>query len=238
MQRTTAITAKAERKILDAIIKNYPCWVTPDLLTATALASAILTAASYTLSSYEPKLLFLATAAILIHWIADSTDGGLARYRKQQRPNYGHYVDHMLDMISMLLIGAGLALGRVVEWRLAFALIALFYLWAIHSAFLDKIKGTYKISYFGLGPTEGRIGLITANTIKYYFPETHILGHHIINVAIAALLIAGALALTVKIIKTIIALKREDEEKLLTKKAAKPSRASNPRHQTKSAQKE
>ena len=91
-----------ERRLLDWIIPRLPRWVTPDLLTGSALAAMVAAGFAYAGSGTDPRLLHVVNIGLFIHWFGDSLDGGLARARNQSRPRYGFYVDHMSDALVSL----------------------------------------------------------------------------------------------------------------------------------------
>ena len=45
---------------------------------------------------------------VVLNWFGDSMDGTLARVRRQQRPRYGFYVDHMVDVFGSVALMCGL----------------------------------------------------------------------------------------------------------------------------------
>ena len=45
----------------------------------------------------------------MLNWFGDSMDGTLARVRGQQRPRYGFYVDHVVDVLGAVAMMVGMA---------------------------------------------------------------------------------------------------------------------------------
>ena len=84
--------------------------MTSDHLTLLALAAMALAGAGYALARYDRRALWLVVAALALNWFGDSLDGTLARVRRVERPRYGFYVDHVLDIvgITLLMVGPGL----------------------------------------------------------------------------------------------------------------------------------
>ena len=105
-----SILSNLERRFISWMLPKFPNWITPDILTLIAFLSGVLILISYYLSNFNKYFLFLASFFIFLHWFADSHDGGLARFRKIPRPNYGYYIDHILDMITVLFIFLGFLL--------------------------------------------------------------------------------------------------------------------------------
>ena len=162
------LLSKMEKAALNWLVMRLPAWVTPDMLTFFGFLSAILIGVSYALTNLDKNFLWLANLGFLLNWFGDSLDGTLARHRKIERPIYGFYIDHVVDIISEVFIFLGLALSPYVDIRLGLiALIA--YLCMTNLVFLiTAVEGVFKISYGKLGPTEARIIAVAANIFMYY----------------------------------------------------------------------
>jgi len=166
----TSILNGLEKKVLVALAKRQPRWVTPDFLTAIGFLGAVLIAAGFILSKQNINWLWLSAFGLVVNWYGDSLDGTLARVRDCQRPLYGYYVDHMLDCINegLMFIGAGLS-GLV---RLDLALIAyILYLYMTISVSINAhLKGEFKLTYAKMGPTEFRLLVFLAIVLLIAFP--------------------------------------------------------------------
>jgi archaetidylinositol phosphate synthase len=95
-----ALTASAEKRALKWMAERAPKWVSSDQLTVLGLCSQIAAGVFYGLSRYNRAALLLVILCIVLNWLGDSLDGTLARVRNQQRPRYGFYVDHMVDILG------------------------------------------------------------------------------------------------------------------------------------------
>jgi archaetidylinositol phosphate synthase len=157
-----------ERAALNWLVVRMPLWVTPDKLTLFGFLASMLIGLSYWLTNIDKNFLWLANLGFVFNWFGDSLDGNLARYRKIERPIYGFYIDHAVDIISEIFIFLGLALSPYVDFRLGLlALIA--YLAMTNLVFLiTASEGVFKISYGKLGPTEARIIAMTANILMFF----------------------------------------------------------------------
>ncbi len=71
--------------------------------------------------------------AWLINWLGDSMDGTLARVRNQQRPRYGFYVDHIVDVFGSVALMCGMALSGLVHPQVAIAMLIAFLLLSAES---------------------------------------------------------------------------------------------------------
>lgn len=157
-----------ERPALAWLAKKMPAWVTPDLLTMTGFAATIIIAASYILSHRNPAFLWLASFGIILNWFGDSLDGTLARYRKIERPNYGFFIDHTMDGLGEVIVMMGIGLSPYVDFRIALIALVGYMLMANLVYIITYVKGEFRISYIGLGPTEVRVILIITNAIIFF----------------------------------------------------------------------
>ena len=133
------ILAGPERKALLWLAARMPRWVNSDHLTLLGLASMLLAGASFWVAgSYSPAL-FAVVVFLFLNWFGDSLDGTLARYRDQQRPKYGYYVDHVIDLIGTTALLGGIALSGYMSPIIAAALLATFALVEAEvSAFIQR----------------------------------------------------------------------------------------------------
>src|SRR5215813_14256769 len=97
-----------ERPLVGWLASKLPLGVTPDRLTLTGFAGALICGLAYAFSSLSPELLWISSAGLIINWFGDSLDGTLARFRKIERPQYGFFVDSTIDLLSQLCIFLGL----------------------------------------------------------------------------------------------------------------------------------
>ena len=88
----------------DAIARRLPPWVHSDHLTGLALAAMAVAGAGYVLARWDTRALWVVVAALAVNWFGDSLDGTLARVRRVERPRYGFYVDHVLDIVGITLL--------------------------------------------------------------------------------------------------------------------------------------
>jgi archaetidylinositol phosphate synthase len=160
--------APLEKPALAWLVKVMPKWVTPDMLTIFGFLASILIGASYLLTNVNKNYLWLASLGFILNWFGDSLDGNLARYRHIERPRYGFFIDHAVDIMSEVFIFLGLAFSAYVDFKIGtIALIA--YLCMTNLVFLiTSVEGVFQISYGRLGPTEARVIAMSANTIIFF----------------------------------------------------------------------
>jgi phosphatidylglycerophosphate synthase len=152
-----------EAFVLPRLARALPAWVLPDHLTALAGIAALGTGTCLALSGQSPLWLWGANAWLLVHWLGDSLDGTLARERRIERPRYGFYLDHLMDMLSVAAIFVGFGLSPYLSWSVALTMIVSYYLVAIHTHLQLETLGTYEIALGGIGPTEGRLFFMLCN---------------------------------------------------------------------------
>ena len=100
-----------EKKALVWLAERQPRWVVSDLLTIVGIIGAVMIAAGFALCGKNIHWLWLSVAGFFVNWYGDSLDGTIARVRDTQRPVYGYYLDHTVDVINeaLMFIGVGLS---------------------------------------------------------------------------------------------------------------------------------
>ncbi len=164
----TSLFNAAEKKILVAIAKKLPKWVTSDMLTLVGVLGAIVIAIGYIHSNVNIQWLWLASLGFVINWFGDSLDGTVARVRGTQRPIYGYYVDHITDVFNEAIIFIGAGFSILIDIRVALILLVLYLMLTINVSINAHLKNEFKLTYMGLGPTEFRILMIIINTLFIY----------------------------------------------------------------------
>lgn len=172
-----SITAGVEKKILLWMAEQTPASVSPDHLTVLGFGAQILASAAYALAGRNKYFLLLATFFIAVNWLGDSLDGTLARFRNQQRPRYGFYVDHMVDTFGAMFLMSGLALSGFLHWQVAVGMLVAFLVLSIESYLATYTIGEFRMSYALFGPTEIRILLMIGNLALLRWPRGHLLGY-------------------------------------------------------------
>ena len=157
-----------ERPVLRWLAAHMPTWMTPDMLTAIGMLSALGILISYALSGYNRGFLGLASLGFVINWFGDSLDGTLARYRHIERPIFGFFVDHTMDAVNEVMIFIGLGLSPYVNFSIACLALIAYMLLSVLVYVRTCVMGEFKISYSKLGPTEVRVLAILLNTVMYF----------------------------------------------------------------------
>jgi archaetidylinositol phosphate synthase len=193
--------AALERRCLIWMAGRLPRWVTSDGLTALALAAMALTGVSYALSPGRPGALVVAIVGLALNWFGDSLDGTVARVRRQQRPRYGFYVDHVVDCFGVLFVLAGLAWSGYMTPFVAMALLIAYFMLSIEIYLATYCLTVFRLSFWGVGPTELRLVLAAGTLTLLSDPKVAILGqyYHLFDVGgvVATVGIAGTLLVSV-----------------------------------------
>jgi archaetidylinositol phosphate synthase len=198
-----SLTAVIEKRVLTWMAERAPRWLTSDQLTMLGLLSQIGAGAFYVLSNQDPYWLLGVTLCIVLNWIGDSLDGTLARVRNQQRPRYGFYVDHMVDILGATAMMCGLGLSGFVHWSVAIAMLIAFLLLSAESYLATYTLSCFQMSQGIFGPTEIRILLIIGNLALLRSPYATLFGHRYLlfdvgGLIAASVMVAMALVITVR----------------------------------------
>jgi len=160
-----------ERPALQWLVAHMPGWVTPDICTLIGVLGAVIIMVSYLLTPISNNYLWFASLGFIINWFGDSLDGTLARYRQIERPNYGFFLDHIVDAINEVLIFIGLGLTPFIHFNIACLTLIAYLLLSILVYVTTCVTGEFKISYGKLGPTEIRVIAILLNIWMYFGSE-------------------------------------------------------------------
>src|SRR3954447_12360968 len=161
----TFLLARREARALDWLARRVPRRVTPDHMTILGVLAALGIAAAYVLSNTDPAWLWAASALLVVHWLGDSLDGTLARFRRAERPTYGYYLDHLVDAVATAVIGIGIGLSPYMLLATGLAIVVAYLVLSINTYLETQALGVFSLGYGRLGPTEARVGLIAVNTL-------------------------------------------------------------------------
>ena len=175
-----ALTASIEKRALVWMAERAPAWVSSDGLTLLGLGAQIGAGICYALSRYDRRALLLVIVCVALNWLGDSLDGTLARVRRQQRPRYGFYVDHMVDVFGSVALMCGLGCSGLVHWQVAIAMLIAFLLLSSESYLATYTLSRFELSQGLFGPTEIRILLIVGNLALLRSPYSTLFGHRML----------------------------------------------------------
>jgi phosphatidylglycerophosphate synthase len=166
----TSFVAKVEKRALLWLAERTPGWVNSDHLTALGFLGQVGAGICYALSGGNQYFLPVGIGCLAVNWLGDSLDGTLARYRSQQRPRYGFYVDHMVDSFGAVVLMAGLAQSGYMHPWIAMGLLVAFLILSIQSYLATYTMGEFRLSFWSFGPTELRILLALGNLVLLRWP--------------------------------------------------------------------
>jgi len=152
-----SLLAGVETRVLVWIAAGLPRRMTPDHLTALGAVAMLATGAAFAAVPLTRHALLLVPVLLAINWFGDSLDGTLARVRGQQRPRYGYYVDHVVDILNATMLFGGMAISGIISPWIAGALLVGYLLLCAESFLATHALGIFRISFGPFGPTELRI---------------------------------------------------------------------------------
>jgi len=198
-----ALTARMEKRALQWMAERAPNWVSSDQLTLLGFCAQVAAGIGYALSRYNRYALLLVILCVVLNWFGDSMDGTLARARRQQRPRYGFYVDHMADIFGATALMCGLGFSGFLHWQTAVAMLVAFLLLSSESYLATYTLTCFQLSQGIFGPTEIRILLIIGNLALLHSPYSTLFGlkgllFDLGGTIAAASMLAMAIAVTVR----------------------------------------
>jgi len=165
LRENSSILAGPERRLLVLIARNLPTFIHSDHLSILALVAMLGAGASFALSSLSGWFAVAFVGCLVVNWFGDSLDGTVARVRGQQRPRYGFYIDHVIDLAGTAALITGMALSGTMTPAIGFALLAVYFMVAAESFLATHSAGIFRMSFAGFGPTELRI-VLAAGAVK------------------------------------------------------------------------
>jgi phosphatidylglycerophosphate synthase len=172
----TGVLAAVEKRTLIWIARRLPRWVNSDHLTVLALVSMAGAGAAFWASRYWLPALGFAIFALAVNWFGDSLDGTVARVRKHERPRYGFYVDHVLDIVGITLLVGGMTLSGLMSPLVGLAFLVAYLLVAAEVFLATAVNGQFRMSFLNVGPTELRILLAIGTLTLFVRPTVSMFG--------------------------------------------------------------
>lgn len=166
----TSLLNGAEKKALVWLAKRQPNWATSNMLTFIGTMGAILCAVGFGLANYNLQWMWLSVAGLAINWYGDSLDGSMARVRHTQRPVYGFFIDHNVDIFTIIVMCIGAGLSPIVRMDVALLVLVAYLAISAHTYIGTILKNEFKLTYGKLGPTEFRVIAAICIIFLIYFP--------------------------------------------------------------------
>jgi len=207
-----SIVANVEKEALQWLAGRTPARINSDHLTILGFISQCLAGVCYALARLNPDALILGIVFLLLNWLGDSLDGTLARFRNQQRPRYGFYVDHITDTLGAFFLMGGMALSGYVHPGIAIGMLVSFLMLSIEVYLTTYTLATFQLSYWKFGPTEIRILLAIGNLVLFVHPTVKLFGRQFLlfDVGGVIAIIGMGLMLLFSAVRHIMQLYREE----------------------------
>jgi archaetidylinositol phosphate synthase len=207
-----SMTASLEKRALCWMALRLPMWVSSDGLTILGLGAQIGAGLAYAWSRSWRGALWLVIVCLVLNWLGDSLDGTVARVREQQRPRFGFYVDHLVDVLGAVALMGGLGCSGMVHWQVAIAMLLAFLVLSSESYLATYTLGSFELSQGWFGPTEIRILLVMGNLALLRSPYATILGHRMLLFDLGGGIATTCMAATALVVgvRHTIALYREE----------------------------
>ncbi len=141
------------------------------------------------LAQFNIHWLWGISGMIVLQYITDLFDGAVGRHRNTGLIKWGYYADHFLDYIFMSCLLISYSFFIPDKFGILFFLMMIYGGFMVNSFIHFAATNNFEISYFGFGPTEGRIGFITVNTMMIIFGKVFLSQFlpHLLAVAFIAL---------------------------------------------------
>jgi archaetidylinositol phosphate synthase len=165
-----SLLAAAEKRLLVAMARRLPRRVTSDHLSLLALGSMVAAGGGFAALRVTPWGAALVMGALAANWFGDSLDGTLARVRGHERPRFGYYADHAIDLAGTVALFIGLAASGAMSPLMAMAVLAAYLLVTAEAFLATHSVGVFRMSRFGVGPTELRILLVAGAMYAAFDP--------------------------------------------------------------------
>ena len=159
------LLARVERRTLLWLAHRLPARIHSDHLTALAVVGTAVASMSFALARWFPVALIGVVAGLALNWFGDSLDGTLARVRRQERPRYGYYVDHVLDVVGAAMLMGGLACSGYMTPLVALAVLVAYLLVSAEVFLSTAVGGVFRMSFVRVGPSDVRV-LVAAGAVS------------------------------------------------------------------------
>ncbi|MGH9257853.1 MAG: CDP-alcohol phosphatidyltransferase family protein [Vicinamibacterales bacterium] len=162
--------AALEKRTLIWLARRLPAAINSDHLSALGLAAMVAVGLSFAAFPLTPWAAAGVVVSLAVNWFGDSLDGTLARVRDRQRPRYGYYVDHVIDLAGTTVLMVGLGCSSLMSPLMAALLLASYLLVSAETYLATHARGVFRMSFLGLGPTELRVVLAAGALRAAYNP--------------------------------------------------------------------
>jgi phosphatidylglycerophosphate synthase len=161
-----SILGKAEKRLVRTYVDRIP----PGIETYHLTLLTLIWSAGVLLFGYLSNLwigwIWGISLMLVLQYLTDLFDGAVGRHRNTGLVKWGFYMDHLLDFIFSGCLVMGYALMAPKGMQLYFlGLLLCSGAFMVNSFLAFACTNRFEIYYYGLGPTEIRLGYILINII-------------------------------------------------------------------------
>jgi archaetidylinositol phosphate synthase len=168
IRNNSALTYEVEKRLLDKIAYRVYKYTTTDQLSLLGILGFVFVAISYQFAKTNLNWLHIASLGIFLHWFGDSLDGRVAKLRDEPRPKFGHYLDHILDAISVVVILVGFQVAELSHTQFWLLTLVSILLLTTHIHLRTSVTREFNFTSSKIGPTELRLILIGMNLLLIF----------------------------------------------------------------------
>ena len=169
-KKGTSILGPLERRFINWGVTKIPNPILSQHLTYITIGWSAGIVLCGWLATYNLAWLHLMSVMVAGQWLTDSFDGSLGKHRKQGLVKWGFFMDHLLDLLFAGSVVIGYSFLVDADWlRFLFMVLLLVTTATMAVSFLSfAATNQFQIAYYGIGPTEIRIGYIALNTFVFF----------------------------------------------------------------------
>ena len=199
-RRNGSFLAVQEQIVIRRLCERMPASVSSLQLTAIGMVGAIM--ACIGLVGCNVSYLFLPVVAcgVFLNWFGDSLDGSVARFRNEERPQFGFLVDHTCDLFAQIIMIVAFGLSPFLSLVSSLTVLLCYLVFSAYTYIRAASQYVHQMSYIGLGATEFRILMIVWSCVGAAcgLREPLVSGFSTLDVAIGALALGAIVGLAMK----------------------------------------
>ena len=164
-----SILGPLERRFIDHWVKRFPRWTRSWQLTLLTVLWSVGTIVFGWLAGQRPVWLWAMSLMVAAQWFTDSFDGTLGKTRGEGLVKWGFFMDHFLDTVFAGSVVIGYSFIAPGGAGLLLQLLLLVTCCMMALSFLAfAATNQFQIAFYGIGPTEVRIGYIALNAFVFF----------------------------------------------------------------------
>lgn len=165
-----SILGPVERRFIDWAVPRIPGPILSHHLTLLTLVWSAGTVGAGWMARRNLAWLHVVSVMVFLQWLTDSLDGSLGKHRRQGLVKWGFFMDHLLDLLFAGSVVIAYSFLVRSDWlRFLFLVLLLVTCASMAVSFLSfAATNRFQIAWYGLGPTEIRIGYIALDTLVVF----------------------------------------------------------------------